>query len=378
MDQIKYFLYPLRGKDFYKMKRIAIIGMCFIFIVSVVFLSTVNSGAQDVDFSVTNINPNWEWQYFKTLEFSTAAISFDSRGNLYATDIIGDWGPGEKKIIKFEAPAYDEQSIFLTYETDYHGISGMDFDCAGSLYVSEIMGRNSGSDVGAIRKINTRRYKVSDPIDFINVGLDGDFRPTGLAATGFGKLYFPGRKWSDPEWGNIYQITSFNRYDPRTGPKIHLDAAIWTAIAMDKWGNIFYSVSTSDPTHTPNSVFTLNPYTKEEVWVASFNQYIEELSFDRERNLHVLEGAEEDVSTIIMLEPPYILIDGCDTGIIDWPLPDGSTISELIENCAETTDDHKQFVDCVARDTSHLVKNGILGIREMISILFCSVKADIP
>ena len=109
----------------------------------------------------------------------------------------------------------------------------MDFDCIGNLYVSEVMS-SSGPDVGVIRKIKTRRGIVSEPIDFMNVGSDGDFRPTGIAATGFGKLYFPGRKWSIPGWGNIYKIKSFRNYDPTIGPIVQNEGAVWTAIALDK------------------------------------------------------------------------------------------------------------------------------------------------
>lgn len=358
------------------MKRLIFISFFFLFLSSFFFLSSPETNAQDLPFEVTNIDQNWEWEFFKTIEFPSAAITFDRKGNLYANDFISNFGPGDKKIIRYEAPEYEEMSEYLTYKTDYEGITGMDFDRIGNLFVSEIMGSTSGSDAGAIRKINTRTLKVSDPIEFINIGDDGDFRPTGIATTGVGKIYFPGRKNSDPYWGNIYKINSFNKYDPNIGPMVYDEGAIWTAIAADKWGNLYYSVSSVKSNYEPNSIYTLNPYTKIEVLIATFNQYVEELTFDSKGNLYVLEGLDTYYpSTVIMLKPPYISIDDCNTGIIDWPLPDGSLISEMIENCEETSENHVGFLSCVAHGISQLNRDDIISKEQMIPISSCMLKS---
>ena len=96
------------------------------------FLSPLGGDAQAQDFWATYIDPDWGSQFFTTLPFTTAAISFDSEHNLYASDIFDDWGPGIKNILRLEPPDYDSLSTFLSYDTVYEGINGMDFDRKGN------------------------------------------------------------------------------------------------------------------------------------------------------------------------------------------------------------------------------------------------------
>ena len=361
------------------MKRMIIISLCVLYFSLFFVLSPSKTNAEpSVDFWIESIDPNWESEVFHTLPFPTAAISFDSEDNLYVSDLMNNWGPGIRNIFRFASPEYDEPSIYLSYETAYEGINGMDFDRKENLFVSEFMGKDPpGFDVGAIRKIYARTHQVSEPIEFIFP--DGDFRPTGIAVTGFGTIYFPGRKHSVPEWGNIYKIESFENYDPITGPTVYKEDAIRTAIAIDEWENMYAGISYySALDFERNSIYTINPYTKEVVKIATFNQYVEELAFDSNGNLHALEGAEGDPSTIIKLMPPYISIDGCDTGIIDWSLPDGSTISEIIESCEDMAFDHGQFVSCVVNHIIELKNDGLISSRQMSAIVSCAAQTDIP
>lgn len=73
-----------------------------------------------------------------------------------------------------------------------------------------------------------------------------------------------------------------------------------------------------------------------------------------------------------------IVIDGCDTGVIDQLLADGSTISEKIAECAANATNHGQFVSCVAQLTGDLVKAGIITGKEKGAIVSCAAQADIP
>jgi hypothetical protein len=318
---------------------------------------------------------------FPTLSFTTAAISFDPEYNLYASDLFNDWDTGTMNILRLEPPNYDSTSSYLSYQTGYQGINGMDFDRKGNLFVSEFMGNNSGSDLGAIRKIYAHKHQVSEPIEFEGIPIVDNFRPTGIAVTGFGIICFPGRKYSALYWGNIYEIESFKKYDPIAGPAVYKEGLVATAIEIDEWGNLYIGTSyyTASP-YEVNSIYAVNPYTGEPVKIASFNEYVEELTFDSDGNLYALEGVGEsgDLSNIIKLVPPYITIDGCNTGIIDWPLPDGYTISEMVENCEDMARNHGQFVSCVANDIIDLKQDGFMSGNQMSAIVSCAAQTNIP
>ena len=73
-----------------------------------------------------------------------------------------------------------------------------------------------------------------------------------------------------------------------------------------------------------------------------------------------------------------LVIDGCDTGIKDQVLVDGSLISEKIAECAEGARNHGQFVRCVARLTNDLVDAGYITGGEKGAIQKCVARAAIP
>ena len=355
------------------MRKIVLGVLCFVCFLVFSLLSASRTGAQD--FSATYVDPAWGQEVFLTIPFgiTSAAITFDSEDNLYLTDLLNDWGPGAKNVLRLASPDYSAPySLYASYTTGYDGISGLDFDDKGNLYVSEFMGSMSGSDDGAMRKIYAHTLEVSDPIEFVGIST-GAFRPTGVAATGKGTIYFPGRKWSDPSWGNIYMIESFDKYEANTEPTIVKPDAVWVSIAEDKWGYIF-----SGSRYPDNSVYARNPYTEELVQIAQFNQYVEELAFDNEGNLYALESADDaDPSTIIKLIPPKIVINGCNTGIIDWPFSDGTTIGEAIDEC-KTAYSHGEFVPCVVNYANELQKDGYISSQQMVAIITCAAKTNSP
>jgi len=73
-----------------------------------------------------------------------------------------------------------------------------------------------------------------------------------------------------------------------------------------------------------------------------------------------------------------IIIDGCDTGVDDHLLTDGSTISGKIANFATDAKNHGDFVSRVARFTNKLKKAGIITGKEKGAIQRCAAKANIP
>ena len=102
------------------------------------------------------IAPGWTATDFHTLCTTplvctpTRAIEFDSLGNLYIEDVSDD-GSGTIDILKLDvSSAYNTSSTFASYSTLYQGVTGLDMDELGNLYVSE---RSTGGDAGIIRKI---------------------------------------------------------------------------------------------------------------------------------------------------------------------------------------------------------------------------------
>ena len=169
----------------------------------------------------------------------------------------------------------------------------------------------------------------------------------------------------------IYTIDKFEAYDPSVGPSIFLEDIVGTAIGVDQW-NRGYVGSVYDYT-----IYTTNPFTGEIVPIASFNQCIDELTFDSNGDLYVLECSETDPSTIIKLIPPRVEIDGCDTGVLNWDVEDDLTLTDRIEECAQALN-HGDFVSCVAMTMNAFMQSGKMTPQEMSSIISCAAQSQIP
>ena len=72
-----------------------------------------------------------------------------------------------------------------------------------------------------------------------------------------------------------------------------------------------------------------------------------------------------------------IVIDGCDTGVVDQVLPDGSTISGRIAECAKNASNHGKFVSCVADLTNGLKKLGVITGEQKGAIQSCAGQSSI-
>ena len=268
------------------MKKLCLLMLSMTFISGILTLSPslVNAGEE---FEITYLAPGYTASEFLTLEFPTAAIAFDDEGNLYTSD-LREWGTGLVNILKLDAPDYIlPQTSYLSYQTSKQVLNGLDFDDVGNLFATECMVSSTDDDSGLIRKIDSD-LNVSPPVIF------DQFRPTGVAAVGDSTVFFPGRKWTEPNFGNLYKIDSF----PEGDAYIISENKVWTGIAIDAFGNIFSA-------NRDKSIRTRDPDTQELFQVAAFNKVVEELNFDWEGNLYALgEGPDNGHSTIIQITPP--------------------------------------------------------------------------
>ncbi|MBN2187742.1 MAG: hypothetical protein JW732_09915 [Dehalococcoidia bacterium] len=73
-----------------------------------------------------------------------------------------------------------------------------------------------------------------------------------------------------------------------------------------------------------------------------------------------------------------VIIDGCDTGVVDQVSDGCNTISGEIAQCAADASNHGEFVKCVSHLTNELKKAGCITGEEKGKIVSCAAKADIP
>jgi hypothetical protein len=73
-----------------------------------------------------------------------------------------------------------------------------------------------------------------------------------------------------------------------------------------------------------------------------------------------------------------VVIDGCDSGVINSLGTDGCTISDLAAMCADGTKNHGQYVSCVSHLTNDLKKAGVITGREKGAITSCAGQANLP
>jgi hypothetical protein len=359
------------------MRKLILVVFCSICILAFSLSSASITKAEDFWVVSGTLAPGWSAESVGEFPFLTSAIAFDSENIVYTNDISADWGGDTLRILRGEAPDSGQWDEFVSFLRIHDVVNGLDFDAKGNLFVSVVVADENPfkypyPDAGLIRKIRAHTLKVSDPIEFVDIPLVGDFRPTGVAAIGKENVSFPGRKWSKPDWGNIYGIESFKKYEPNTEPTVIRSGSVWTGIADDRWGQIYGAVR-----HPVNSVYT-SDYEGSIQLIAQFNKYVEELAFDSKGNLYALEGAPTDGNTeVIKLIPPHVVIDGCDTGIIDWPFTGGSTIGGMIEDC-KTAYSHGDFVSCVVDFANQLKQDVYINAEQMVAIITCAAQANLP
>ncbi len=72
-----------------------------------------------------------------------------------------------------------------------------------------------------------------------------------------------------------------------------------------------------------------------------------------------------------------VVIDGCDTGVVNTLFANGCTISDLIAHCATNAKNHGDFVSCVADLTDSLKKQGLITGKQAGAINSCAGKSNI-
>lgn len=244
---------------------------------------------------VTFLASGWTSSNFLDLStlstpYRTRSIEFDVDGNLYIEDPTNDIQSDTSKkieVLKLDASTgYNSSSIFAEYTTDSTsaGVTGLDFDDLGSLFVSE---RSVDGDAGVIREIDvTTQVLLGDLMSFAN------HRPTGVDADAAGNVYYSGRRESDGTWGKIFEIDS-------TATRTTLiDNTVATGIALDAFGNIFISTpQRNDLALIANSIYMFDPTDLlNPMLIATFDQRGGELTFDAEGNLYMV--AEDQVSIV--------------------------------------------------------------------------------
>ena len=73
-----------------------------------------------------------------------------------------------------------------------------------------------------------------------------------------------------------------------------------------------------------------------------------------------------------------VIIDGCDTGVTNEVMSDGCTITDMIQICADTANNHGQFARCVSLFSNKLKKDGIINTNEKGAIQSCAAMSDRP
>lgn len=251
-----------------------ILGVFCVCVFTLGMVSSVNAAA------VTFLASGWGASDFLTLSSPTRSIEFDSSSNLYIEDKSDD-NSGTINILKLNAATgYSTSSVFTSYSTAYLGVTGLDFDGLGSLYVSE---RSLSGDAGVIREIDVATQTLlGDVRTFAN------HRPTGVDADIFGNVFYTGRKESDGTFGNVYQI------DPMGVRSILIDNIVGTGIALDASGNIFISTpNRTDLSLFANSIYMFNPSDLlNPLRIASFDSTVGELTFDDAGNLYTIDNVD--------------------------------------------------------------------------------------
>ncbi len=91
---------------------------------------------------------------------------------------------------------------------------------------------------------------------------------------------------------------------------------------------------------------------------------------------NVSAGQKNDKVSVPVAET--IIIDGCDSGIADQTLENGSLMSNLIADCAEGVNNHGAFVSCVAQLTNEWKQDGLIDGQAKGAIQRCAARANIP
>jgi hypothetical protein len=90
------------------------------------------------------------------------------------------------------------------------------------------------------------------------------------------------------------------------------------------------------------------------------------------------DGVGDACDTVVVDTVANIIIEGCDTGVDNDTLPDGTTMQDPIYACADGARNHGAFVSCVAHTTNAWKWQGLITGTEKGRIQSCAAKAKLP
>jgi hypothetical protein len=230
--------------------------------------------------TITDLAPGYFVSDSFMFSFETPAIAFDTNQNLYTVD-KRDFGSDPSNtidILKFDAATgYSTSSVYATYNG--FGITGLEFDDQGDLYVAEFIRVGGFLDQGRISVIDDTSLIQSTIADL------PDYRPTAITLDADGNIYFPGRLESNSDFGNIYRIQS------GLDPAVLVSDFVGTGIAIDSSGDMFAATpSVIVAGQESRVIYTFDLGTLSRSSFARSFPTVEELTFDSEGiDLYVLE-----------------------------------------------------------------------------------------
>ena len=85
------------------------------------------------------------------------------------------------------------------------------------------------------------------------------------------------------------------------------------------------------------------------------------------------DGIDDVDDPFPMSDPDVtVIIDGCDSGVGNAALGDGSNFSDRIAECAANAGNHGQFVSCVSHLTNDWKKDGLISGKQKADIMNCA------
>ena len=80
----------------------------------------------------------------------------------------------------------------------------------------------------------------------------------------------------------------------------------------------------------------------------------------------------------VVVVNPTVVIDGCDTGVVDFVLESGGSVSDAVDACALSVPSHGDFVSCVSDLANTLRKARLITNRQKSAMETCASQANIP